>query len=150
MKTIVTLLCFLILFSCKDDKDEIDCSLIDIQVKMFLIKVVDSEGNNLIEDETYIANDISIIYNNNTITNVVIKNFEDYKNLIGLNIFGVEGENTFIIKLSEEEMDTLVLNLSFKEAYCGLRFYTLNSATYNNKSITFEDFHGNYLITVVK
>lgn len=151
MKFFSILFCFLCLFSCKnDDKEDIDCALFDPAISNLFIKLVDSNGNNLIENEIYKADDITILLNNYTATNVVFKNIPELNNLIALNIHGENGNNTFKIKLSENETDTLVLNLTLESTICGFSFFKLNSATYNDKAQTIEDFNGNYLITVIK
>lgn len=144
------LFCFLLIWSCKTDKEDIDCALFDPAISSLFIKLVDTEGNNLIENETYIADDIVIRYNDSEFKNVVFKNVESLNNLIALNLIGVTGDNQFEIELSGEETDALVLNLTIESKICGYTFYKFNSATYNSILKTIEDFNGNYLITVIK
>lgn len=150
MKTIGTLLCFLILFSCKDDKDEIDCSLFDPANPNLYIKLLDSNGNNLIENNTYKPNEITVSFNGQTITNVVFTTVKGLENLITLNVMGTEGNNQFDIKLSNSETDVLIMNLSLISQKCGWKFYKLNSVTYNDEIVSIKDESGNYSITVVK
>ncbi|MGZ0015535.1 hypothetical protein [Yeosuana sp. AK3] len=151
MKYFSLLVCFLCLFSCKNnDKEDIDCALFDPFIANLFVKLVDSEGNNLIENNTFIANNITILFNGNTFTNVVFTNVPGLENLMALNLIGVDGNNLFEIKLSDKETDTLIMNLTTESKVCGLTFFKLNSVTYNETFQTLENFNGNYMITVVK
>jgi len=140
-----------ILASCsKDEKETIDCALFDPAISNLFIKLVDAEGNNLIENETYIADDITVLFNDYLYTNVVFNDVEGIENLITLNVIGNDGDNTIKIQLSSEETDTLILNLTAESEICGWTFFSINSAIYNDIILTIEDFNGNYLITAVK
>ncbi|WP_372752790.1 hypothetical protein [Mariniflexile sp.] len=150
MKFLSIVFCCICLFSCKDDKEEVDCSLLDFANPSLFIKLLDANGNNLIENKVYNSDDISIIFNGYTMTNVVIDNVESLENLIVLNLIGVEGNNIFEIKLSDTETDTLIMNLTVESKYCGWTFLKLNSVTYNDVIKTYEDFNGNFLITIIK
>lgn len=140
-----------IMASCsKDEKETIDCALFDPAISNLFIKLVDAEGNNLIENETYIADDITVLFNDYLYTNVVFNDVEGIENLITLNVIGNDGDNTIKIQLSSEETDTLILNLTAESEICGWTFFSINSAIYNDIILTIEDFNGNYLITAVK
>ncbi len=151
MKSFLIVFACLCLFSCKnDDEPEIDCALFDPFISNLSIKLIDSEGQNLIENNTYIADDITVLFNGNTYTNVVFNDVQGIENLITLNLIGLDGDNTLKINLSQEISDTLILNLTAESQICGWTFFTLNSANYNGVFQQIEDFNGNYLITVVK
>jgi hypothetical protein len=151
MKYLSIIICVLCLTSCKNnDKEEIDCALFDPAISNLFIKLIDAEGNNLIENETYIADDITVLFNESTYTNVVYNDVQGIENLIVLNLIGINGDNTIKINLSNDITDTLILNLTTESEVCGWTFFTLNSATYNDEIKTIEDFNGNYLITVLK
>lgn len=140
-----------IMASCsKDEKETIDCALFDPAISNLFIKLVDEEGNNLIENETYIADDITVLFNDYLYTNVVFNDVEGIENLITLNVIGNDGDNTIKIQLSSGETDTLILNLTAESEICGWTFFSINSAIYNDIILTIEDFNGNYLITAVK
>jgi len=140
-----------IMASCsKDEKETIDCALFDPAISNLFIKLVDEEGNNLIENETYIADDITVLFNDYLYTNVVFNDVEGIENLITLNVIGKDGDNTIKIQLSSGETDTLILNLTAESEICGWTFFSINSAIYNDIILTIEDFNGNYLITAVK
>lgn len=140
-----------IMASCsKDEKETIDCALFDPAISNLFIKLVDAEGNNLIENETYIADDITVLFNDYLYTNVVFNDVEGIENLITLNVIGNDGDNTIKIQLSSGETDTLILNLTAESEICGWTFFSINSAIYNDIILTIEDFNGNYLITAVK
>ena len=134
----------------KDEKETIDCALFDPAISNLFIKLVDEEGNNLIENETYIADDITVLFNDYLYTNVVFNDVEGIENLITLNVIGNDGDNTIKIQLSSGETDTLILNLTAESEICGWTFFSINSAIYNDIILTIEDFNGNYLITAVK
>lgn len=149
----IALILFLLLFvlSCKNDDDnEVDCSVLDIAPPNIYIELVDGDGNNLIENKTYIADNITITFNDFVIENVVFKNVPSIKNFIALSVFGNEGDNTFDVHLSDSETDKLTLNLSRAQVICGVTLHTINEARYNGKTQTLKDFNGNYLITIVK
>jgi len=124
--------------------------LFDPAISNLFIKLIDAEGNNLIKNETYIADDITVLFNESTYTNVVYNDVQGIENLIILNLIGIDGDNTVKINLSNDITDTLILNLTAESEVCGWTFFTLNSATYNDEIKTIEDFNGNYLISVVK
>ena len=109
MKFFLFFFSFISLFSCKnDDEPEIDCALYDPFISRLFIKLVDGEGQNLIENNTYIADDITVLFNGYTYTNVVFNDVQGIENLITLSVIGIDGDNTLKIKLSEEVTDTLM------------------------------------------
>ncbi len=151
MKSYLILFCICCFISCKnDDKQEIDCALFDPFIPSLFIKLIDSDGNNLIENNTYKADEIKVLFNDYTYSNVVFNDVQGIENLIVLNLIGVDGENTLKIQLSNEVTDTLILNLTAESHICDWTFFKLNSAIYNGVLQELEDFNGNYLITVVK
>lgn len=114
--------------------------------------MVNVAGENLIDNGTYIADNITIDFNESTFVNVFFTDSPEIANLIGLNVFGQDGDNTFEINLSDTETDILVLNTNREETGgpCSQSFFTLNSVSYNGESKELQDFGGNFLITVVK
>jgi hypothetical protein len=151
MKKALFIFVLLLLFnSCKNDDDGIDCALFDPITKSLYINLVDSDDNNLIENETYNADDITVLYNNNTFTNVFFNNIPSLENLIALKISGTQGDNTYEIQLSENLTYSLILDLTLESTVCDISFFTLNSVSYNDIIQTIEDFNGDYLITIVK
>jgi hypothetical protein len=115
---------------------------------------VNAQGENLIANQTYIADDITIddVTNGYTSSGVVFTSVSGIENFIALGIYGQDGNNTFEINLSETEIDTLVLNLTRSETGgpCSQFIFTLNSTVYNDESISIQDFGGDFLITVIK
>ncbi|GAA4280416.1 hypothetical protein [Gaetbulibacter aestuarii] len=151
MKYWLPALCLLLLCSCDKPKDpEVDCSLYDPFFSNLLIELVDDQGENLIENNTYPADEITINYKGNISTNVVFNDVPGLENLISMNLFGDAGENTFILNLSDTVSDTLVLNLSIDIPVCNIPLYTLNTATYNGEVQSIITENGTYRITVVK
>ncbi|MEM9078086.1 MAG: hypothetical protein AAGC43_13670 [Bacteroidota bacterium] len=121
-----------LLLSCGgDDNDPCDGVITDPIVQSIFIELLDNEGNNLIENGTFPAEDITAEFNGFIITPVVFTEFEAIKNLITLNIVGSEGENTWLINLNEQETDTLVLDLALNTVECGFTSFTVISVFYN-------------------
>ena len=152
MKSIYTcLLLSFFLFSCNSD-DDVNCTSEPAFSPSVFIELVNAEGENLIDNGTYVAEDITIDFNDSTFTNVVFTDVPGIANLIGLNVFGEDGDNILNINLSDTETDILVLNINREETGgpCSQSFFTLNSATYNGESRELQDFGGDFLITVVK
>lgn len=145
-------LCFFCLISCStEDNNDIDCTLFDPENFVLYIELVDHDGNNLIENETYIADEIKIVFGDYTMNNVIYYDSSSKKNLIAFSLIGAVGDNTFKIQLSDELTDTLVLNLKDGGQVCGWSFLLLNTASYNGQLQTIKKFKGNnHLITVVK
>ena len=94
--------CNLCLCSCKtDDDNDIDCALFDPANSNLFIKLIDSDGNNLIENNTFIADDIKILFNGYTMTNVVYNKIGQEK-LIYFSLIGGAGNNTFEITVPDK------------------------------------------------
>ena len=125
----------ILLNGCETD-DDINCALFDPAPQLFFIELLDNEGNNLIENGTFNANDIVVRFNDFEFTQVVFNEVEELQNLISISLLGDSGDNTYEIVLSETETDTLVLNLSVERQTCGARFFNLNTATYNEEPQT--------------
>ena len=138
--------------SCEDSQDSgIDCALYDPFLSNLIIELVNDQGDNLIANNTYLADEITVSDNGYTSTNVVFNNVPGLENVITLNLFGTSGDNTFMIHLSDTVSDTLVLNLSVDMSVCNIPLYTLNQATYNGEiQMVSQNDSGNYRITVVK
>ncbi len=151
MKHIYTcLLLSFVLFSC--NSDDVDCISEPIFNGAIVIELVNVDGENLIENGTYNAEDITIAFNDSLLTGVVTTDFPEIANRIVLNIFGQDGDNTFDINLSDTETDELILNLT-REATggpCSQFALLLNAALYNSETIALQDSDVGYLMTIVK
>ncbi|MFH4966634.1 hypothetical protein V8G61_00400 [Gaetbulibacter sp. M240] len=152
MKHWLFALIFIFSISCDDPKDEeIDCSLYDPFLSNLIIELVNDQGENLIANNTYLADEITVSFNGYISTNVVFNNVPGLENVITINLFGTSGDNTFMIHLSDTVSDTLVLNLSVDMSVCNIPLYTLNQATYNGEiQMVSQNDSGNYRITVAK
>ncbi len=132
-KYILLILVLPLLSNCgNNDDDGIDCALFDPAQQQFFIELVDEQGNNLFENETFNREEILIQFNGLEFPGV-FTDFEPLENFIVLEFFGEQGDNTYQIVLSENETDTLILNLSIDSQICGIRFFNLNTATYNEQ-----------------
>ncbi|RKN82299.1 hypothetical protein [Ulvibacterium marinum] len=134
MKKLLFVLLILV-FGCSDDKEEDLCFpdgvIIDLIVRNFFVELVSADGENLIENGTFKSNEIVLRYKESKITGSVFENVEGLENVITMNLFGDDGDNTFLIDLSMSVTDTLVLNLTKTVNECGIADFSLNSATYN-------------------
>ncbi len=157
-KTISFFTLVLLFLSCGGSDDNNPCSfphgvVIDPIVQSIFIELVDNQGNNLIENGTFLAEDITAEFNGFLITPVVFTEIEGLENLIALNFVGSGGETTWLINLNEQETDTLVLDLTLNVGECGFSTYTLNSAFYNGVEQTLTadfDIAGDARIRVVR
>ncbi|WP_299674236.1 hypothetical protein [uncultured Dokdonia sp.] len=142
----------ILLFSCNSDDSETICNPTLVIESILFIELVNTEGENLIENGIYNPDDITIGFNGNIFTGVVFTGVQGVENVIVLNVFGEEGDNTFDINLSDTETDTLILNISKEEISdpCIQLVITVNEVIYNGESKELQDFEGGFLITVVK
>jgi len=110
---------------------------------IFLIELVDSEGNNLVENGYYIDEQIMARLNGAILSEDLINNtYTDVQNVITLFAVGNEGPNQYLIDLSETETDTLDFTLEFIEVeqlvdeslFCGTKA-VLASVNYNQTEV---------------
>lgn len=155
MRILTLLFCLIFIQSCKNDDETCDYALYDpVALRTVFIKLVDTNGNNLIENETYNSNNIEVSFNGYTNTSPFFENTPELENLIAVTVIGIEGDNTYEIKLNNTITDTLILNLDSEilgNEPCTSTYFTINNTSYNNTNQTVEDLNNwNYLITVVK
>ena len=159
MKHIYTfILLSFVLFSCNSDDNDPEVACLrtsPITNGNLYIALVNAEGENLIANQTYIADDITIddLNSGTTASGVVFTGVQGLENLIGMGIYGEEGNNTFEINLSDTETDTLILNLVREEFgdICPVSLLIPTAAIYNGEVVEIqEDTDIGYLITVVK
>ena len=157
MKNLLHFVCFAILFvSCSEKEDVADCiGVIDfIGPPSFQLKFVDDNENNLIENGYFDSNLISATLNSFSYDNQ-IAGFENqsFQNSVVLpSGIGNEGENTWILRLSESEIDTLRYSLVFTEVkqngFCGTESF-VKTASYNGNAIDLKDINS-YCLTIHK
>ncbi|WP_350289755.1 hypothetical protein [uncultured Croceitalea sp.] len=170
MKRIVLYItAFLILLSCSTDDSSNPCALpvgasVDAITQSIYIELVNSDGTNLITNNTYSGLDIIAEKNGFIIRPVVFDAAqipslpESVKDIIVLELFGQEGANTWSIQLNENETDVLVIDLKHGAPdECGFFLFEVLSASYNGISQNVEPFavnegdaQINFKITVVK
>ena len=136
---------FFISCGTNDDHLERECGgVIDyFNAGLFKIELVDALGTNLIQDGTYNPDHITASINGDARSGV-FKNFDASlsRDTIRLYTLGSDGENRWLLHLSETDTDTLDFSLSsiadsYLDAgilFCGMP-QILNSASYNGKSI---------------
>lgn len=145
-KNFVICLALVVLFSCKtnDDPSSTCQGIIDFAPPgIFLIELVDSEGNNLVENGTYLEEQIRARLNGAILSEDLINTtYAEKENVITLFALGNEGPNQYLIDLSETETDTLDFTLEFLEIeqvvdgslFCGTRA-VLASVNYNQTEV---------------
>lgn len=106
LKLFISLFVLVVFYSCKID-DGLDCALVDCATEqIFSIEFLDSEGANLITNETYKLADIEITTGDKQLELIPL----DSTKLVTFIIVGDIGETSYTIKLNSTERDTLILN----------------------------------------
>ncbi len=168
-KTILFVLTIILITSCNISDDNNPCgipdgAIIDPITQTIYIELVDVNGTNLIANNTYSGLDITVEKNGIIIRPVVFDENQipglpdSVKDIIVLELFGQEGENTWSINLNEEETDLLVLDIKHGiPDECGFFLFEVLSATYNGTEQNVEPFGVfendskiNFKISVVK
>jgi len=124
---------FLLFGSCNSDDDSINCLLLDPLPEFFFIELVDSNGNNLIENGTFNAEDISVTVDGEVVGG---RDFQFVPETNTIAISEREGDlrnnSNYIITLAQGVQDVLNLTLSASEEdQCGFIVYTATFASYN-------------------
>lgn len=153
MRILTLLFCLVLVQSCQND-DDIICYGDPIPLNIMFIELTDSDGNNLIENGTFIKDEIKTSFNGYYNTSPFFENEPGLQNLIAITVVGNPGDNTYEIELSNSITDTLILNLTeeiFGEAPCISSRFNVNTANYNGFDENFEvvDDWG-YRLTIVK
>lgn len=164
MKYLFHFICFAILFTACSDKEEVitgDCiGIIDfIGPPRFELKFIDDDETNLIESGYYDSALISSSINGQPFNGKIID--QGFQNIVLFPGLGQEGENRWILTLSESEIDTLDFSLVFtevKEALNGEIFCGTNASvetlSYNGNPIDLEASYNedsyNYSISITK
>lgn len=148
MKCIILLSfsCFL-LISC----NKVDCTTDDPIFRSLFIKLLDADGNNLIENDTFNSETITIRFSEAIYTGVVFTDVQGIENLIIINLLGQEGSNIYEIQLSESRTDILELAMLEigKDEPCPASYFIPDGASYNRVDQTIEVFGDDFMITVI-
>lgn len=154
MKRLIHFICIAILFSaCSEKEEEVidDCiGVIDfVGPPSFILKFIDGEENDLIENGYFVSDLISASINGQLFTGQII-DFEGevVQNTVFLSSgIGNEGKNTWLLNLSDTETDTLEYSLVYTEIkqrasvgdgfFCGTEASVANAA-YNGNPIDLE------------
>lgn len=121
--------CFLLLNSCESDDDN-PCLSIDPGFQTFSIELVDADGNNLIENDTYNRSQIEVKANGNIIGGV--PGTAVPSNYILTELFLAIDKVPLEISLNANESDELILDISGGERLeCGFVPLTVTKAVYN-------------------
>lgn len=144
-----TLLFVVTLISCSSEDDEIDCGVIDMVPEVFFIEYLDNEGNNLLDNGTYIHEEIEITVDGEVVGEVFTNTEETFLIIPEFNAVQ-KNESEYLIKLSPTETDVMQLEYSEETGICGHHIYTVENAVYNGEDMELERYGGNEKITVIK
>lgn len=145
------LLAIICINSCSSD-DSVACFA--VVRPSLLINIVDADGQNLIENGFYTADDIVIRNDNSEFPAIPDPTNDSIGNFIQIPIVGNDGINNFLIEFSENETDTLVLDLQVElsDPVCNSFSTSLEEAIYNEQPTEVTTFSDNFnsIITIVK
>lgn len=130
---IIILAVFIILGCESDDTDP--CFNVDPLFQNFVIELVDADGNNLIENNTYIRSEIKVFLNENVIGGVPEPAVP--VNFISIELLAVADNQVLEVVLGNNDTDELILSIESGEpGGCGLIPLTVTNATYNGTERT--------------
>lgn len=149
MKKVFSTFLVLLSFSCSDDNGggsggcltAADFSMNRVAFKSsakaaseeLVLEYVDADGNNLIENNTYNAHDISLEYENGTRTEVMDLQNEDTKYLVWVVGFS-KGKNAISVTLSPSETDKMLLYATEVDfSSCTGPLFAIDSVFYNGE-----------------
>lgn len=152
MKSLIHFVCIAVLFTACTDKEELDGNCIGIidfiGPPSFQLKFIDNNENNLIENGYFDSDLISASINSQSFSGQITDfDGEGLQNIVILpSGIGNEGKNTWLLKLSEDETDTLEYSLVYTEVrqgrggngfFCGT-MSSVETALYNGNPIDLE------------
>lgn len=114
--------------SCKQEDDELDCSLVDCAFQSFSIELIDMDGTNLLANGTYDKSTIIVSKDGNQVNSNL-----NTSEVLYFEVLGDAGKNSYKIKLNDSETDILELDLSgenIRRGCCG-PYYQINTILYN-------------------
>lgn len=146
-----------VVISCKK-KDSCDNFTLDLIQQTLVVQIIDSDGNNLIENGTYDATEVFTERNGDIRKPVVFNETElpdlpeELKNVIIVDLFDSKPEGKIIkIHLNDDEIDILSMDLKVLSEGCSGAFYEILEIIYNQETVLYEDIGNNYyIITIVK
>lgn len=145
-----SLISIFIFTGCTNDNGTlVQCAAIDYAVPGLLIEIVDTNGNNLLDNETYNSNEISVVIDNDNISRIVK---EDNRTYIIISLTDSIKNKELKVILSPSETDTMTVQLKniTTGAPCYFLFSEATGVIYNENSLPLEKSTFNQKITVVK
>jgi len=140
-KVLVFLIIGLLLFNCSSDEDTgIDCALFDPAFPSLHIKLVDTNGNNLIENGTVDPNEIILQNglgfrfnppNEFAVPDADIRMFDNTINL------GIPNASTFeyLIQISDTGVITLDFSAELTRIPCDVTYFVPNRVVFDNQPL---------------
>lgn len=150
MKKLLTIILIGFLFSnCSNVDDEVDCETYDPEFPSLYLKLVDSSGNNLIENGTLDPNNITLVRGESIRFNpasqfaVPDADIRIYDNTLLLSIPD-EPNFEYVIQANETEIISLKYTAKKKTILCGLSYYIPTGVRRDNQLLEliqpFDDF----------
>ncbi|NAY91901.1 hypothetical protein GTQ34_08225 [Muricauda sp. JGD-17] len=146
----------LVLVSCDDD-NPCDGVTVDVLTQFLYVEILDVNGNNLIQNGTYSLDEVFTERNGNRFPAVIYTgeaSFIDpslqYKIEIGV-VGDASSNNIWTVDLSDDETDTLRMDLSILSQGCSGTFYQINEIEYNNEILPVQNLDENrFQVQVIK
>lgn len=147
-----TLLFLFTIISCSNNEDAgIDCSLFDPGPQNILVNLIGHKGENPILDGTYDPAVIEVTANGEMAGRAIILDGGPRAFIyINKQIAGIENQVRYLIKLNEEETDTLDVFYSVRNIECGHRIFTAEKIIYNDEEKEIFAEHYSQEIFVIK
>ena len=146
MKKIFTLILIgLLLSSCSNNEDNgIDCGLFDPKFPSLNIKLVDSNGNNLIENGTYNPNEITLqsglglrfnLADEFAVPDADIREFDNTIKLF------IPNESTFeyVIQLNETDIISLDFSAELTRIRCDITYFIPTESVFDNQTLELKE-----------
>ncbi len=116
-----------------ENNSRVDCSTVLCAQQVLSIELLDTEGVNLIANETYSLENIKVFKDSIQVSQLG----NTMNDAILIAVFGEEGNNTYDIFLDASETDILELELSKNNpgSECCSPLFTIEKATYNGADL---------------
>lgn len=143
MKRGVLILVFTVttLISCSN-KDGEDCSLFDPVFPSLYLKIVDSNGTNLLENETFKSEDISVKGNFSNASFVFVSENEDNINLNNTLFLAIPNqlESKYSIQLNDSEIIEIDFKVEKVEIACNISYNKPVEALFREENLELKEF----------
>ncbi|MCM4158682.1 hypothetical protein FHG64_03530 [Antarcticibacterium flavum] len=143
-----TFLFALSLISCSSTDEEIDCSAQLFPVNLFYLEIIDSDGNNLLSNQTYDPEQIEVTFNN-VVVSTVQQVDDDTFIIVFFNGIQSASPVNLRVTLGEDEIDEMQLAFTVEELPCR-KIYTVQNVIYNDEELEVQTEGDDQKVTIVK